>query len=446
MTPLVYSVQHVVLDRDRLTFNYGAQQQHPQKFISARMYDSLLKCLVLAGILFLTTPILLKLSFGHLGSGFLPHIKIACQSFLALQTWDFTNIAFDAFLSTGCLHKGKPISSLSPAPMETLVTGLKSERLFVKLTAFQELAYRATSPNVELRLPIYHNTYRHSSLWPAVLRECMIVVQETNYNVSDFLVSLKKELEPEPSKPSFPVNRSVEHLFGTNHTIRKQNDNEDSRLPGAPTVEQRNSHTSHRIVLEDDNVFKNYNSQKNSNLPRFIDSYKQAIFTRQPTVLSVITDLWNWVQKKLTQYFFTVDTNDTSKKSLSLFELYHISKIRESEKLCPVPVCYAECVYSMMGFIANAVDEDPKGAVVSSVGEVLKILERSIGSLGSFTELELNGEEEHDLQDVISVLYDLCINAFLEIVLKYDTLLNDVYLDEDVVKLTQWVLRLSQNI
>lgn len=450
MVPFLYSIQHVLLDLDRLTFNYGAQHQHPQKFMASRIHDSFLKCLVLTAILFLITPILLKLLFGHLGSGIWSHIRICCICLLILQTWDFTNIGFDAFLSIGCLHKGKPISSLSPASMETLITGLRSEKLFVKLTAFQELAYRATCANVELRLPIYHNTYRNSLIWPGILRECMIVIQETNYNVSDFLLTLKKEIDPQPTKPSFPINRSVDHLFGTNHTVRKQNNDEDSRLPGAPPTEQINSDlpsmASHRIVLEDSNVFKNNDTQRSPNPPRFIDSYKQAIFTRQPTVLSVLTDLWNWIQRRISQYFFTIDSTDNTKKKLSLFELYHISKVREAEKLCPVPVCYAECVYSMMGFIVNSVDEDPKGAVVSSVGEVLKILERSIGSLGSFTELILDGKQEKDLNDVISVLYDLCINAFLEIVLKYDTLLNDVYLDEDVVKLTQWLQKMSQDI
>ena len=69
----------------------------------------------------------------------------------------------------------------------------------------------------------------------------MIVIQETNYNVSDFLLTLKKEIDPQPTKPSFPINRSVDHLFGTNHTVRKQNNDEDSRLPGAPPTEQINS-------------------------------------------------------------------------------------------------------------------------------------------------------------------------------------------------------------
>lgn len=401
-------------------------------------------------IIFIGCPILFKFSLGYFFSSAFAHLKISLLSYTILQLWDLTNIGFDAFLSIGCLHRGKPISSLSSTPIETLVTGLRSEKLFVKLTAFQELAYRATSPDIQLRIPIYHTSYRNGSIWPSILRECLIVVQATNNDVSDFLITLNKEISPQQTKRFLPVKPSADHLFGNNHVIRSQNDDSDSRLPGAPPSENRfedaHSPPSHRIVLQENNIFRNKDSKQKLESLRFTESYKQSIFTSQPTILSLLNELWQWILKKVTDYFFTIDSNDKSKRKLSLLELYHISKIRESEKLCPVPVCYAECVISMMGLLVNSLDEDPKGSVVSSVGEVLKILERSIGSLGSFTEWELDENHNSESNDIISILYDLSINAFLEIVLKYNDSLNDVYLDEDVVKLTQWLLKLSQEI
>lgn len=450
IVPIVYSAQHVLLDLDRLTFNYGTQHQHPQKYMASKALDSFLKSLVLAGITSIITPILFKFNFGTFTAGFFFHLKTSSLAFVILQIYDFTNIGFDAYLSIGCLHKGNPISSLSSTPIETLLTGLRSEKKIVKLTSFQELAYRATHPKTELRKPIYYSSDKNDILWPCILMECTLVIQETNNNVSDFLVSLKNEVDPKPPKqPMSTTNSSSDYLFGTNHTIRTQSDDGSSRLPGAPPSEHRfadpPSTSSHRIVLEDANVFKNH-SQKDFNTPRFTEAYKQSIFNRQPTIFSLLNELWNYLVKKVTQYLFTIDSGDSNKKKLSLFELYHISKLRESEKLCPVPVCYAECVNALMGLLVNSLDENPKGAVVSSVGDVLKLLERSIGVLGSFAELELDGKKDKNPDDIISILYDQCINAFLAIVLKYDTFLNDVYLDEDVVKLTQWLLRLSQDL
>lgn len=98
-----------------------------------------------------------------------------------------------------------------------------------------------------------------------------------------------------------------------------------------------------------------------------------------------------------------------------------------------------------MGLLINAIEEDPKGGVVSSVGEVLKCLERSVGALGRFADWhpEVNRKStdtDGESPDVISILYDLSVSAFLEIVLKYNVLLNDLYLDDDVVKLSKWVL------
>lgn len=155
IVPIVYSAQHVLLDLDRLTFNYGTQHQHPQKYMASKALDSFLKSLVLAGITFIITPILFKFNFGTFTAGFFFHLKTTSLAFVILQIYDFTNIGFDAYLSIGCLHKGNPISSLSSTPIETLLTGLRSEKKIVKLTSFQELAYRATHPKTELRKPIY---------------------------------------------------------------------------------------------------------------------------------------------------------------------------------------------------------------------------------------------------------------------------------------------------
>lgn len=446
IVPVMYATQHLLLDLDRLSFSYGTQHQQPQVYIGSRLYDSFLKSLTLAGIFLFVSPAVFKPSMGYLFSSLAVHLKIGFVSYLMLQIWDLTNIGFNAFLSIGCLHKGKPISSLSSDPLETLITGLRSQKPFVKLTAFQELSYRAKSTDMQLRFPIYNGIQKNGFVWSCILHECFFTIEQTNNEVSEFLITLNKEITPQTQKQHLERHPShTDNLFGNNHTVRTSQSASNARLPGTHYAED-NPSLSHKIYLQENNVFRNNDSKKGLESTKFSESYTQSVFTRQPTIFSLLSEFSLWLKNKITSIFFTLDSSEDKRKKLSLFELYSISKTRESEKLCPVPICYADAIISLMGLLVNALDEDPKGSIVSSVGETLKLLERSIGSLGSFTEWDLGQKGPKESTDIISILYDLCINSFLEIVLKYDDLLNDVYLDEDVVKLTQWLLKLCQDL
>lgn len=464
LIPLLYTLQHSIFDLDRLPFDYGAQHQHPQQYVSNRVKNSLIKCCFLTAILFVVSPFCFFTLTSRWSSGFATHLKCSLLSLFIFQFWDFTNVCFNAYLSIGCLHKGKPISSLSSTPMETLVTGLNSKRLFTKLTAFQELSYRATSSDIQLRLPIYHTRYRNSFIWPSILRECLLVIQKTNTSVSNFLKNL--ELKNETAKkyeapiPGDLGSMDNDTLFGNKHTVTN---GFNTRLPGSPPS---SSEMSHRITLQNNSVFIDNKLQPQTiQFSSLSHSYDSPILTNSTAVSTVITELSNKLKNFVKSFFFpsAAGTQKNCAQQLSFFELWNISKERQAEKLVPLPVCYAECTISLMGLLINSLEEDPKGGVVSSVGEVLKILERSVGALGGFAEWGNKVSSSHyrsntvtnydnvttadtgyveETPDLITILYDLSINAFLEVVLKYNELLNDVYLDEDVVKLSKWVLEM----
>lgn len=459
LIPTLYTLQHSFFDLDRLSFSFETHFQPPQHYIASSLKRTMAKC----GILTITATVLSPFIFVSIHSywfiGFIAQLKLMLLSFLVFFNLEFINVAFNAHMSIGCLHKGKPISSLSSTPMETLITGLTSSKLFTKLTAFQELSYRATSSDLSLRLPIYHTRYRNTHIWPVILRECLITIQETNESVTKYLKTLENSMKLQEG----PHHRARdlyaadnEELFGNQASVNPTGfPSAQSRFPGSPPITSVNG-VSHRITLQEGNVLLKRNSQKQGsqkfpyngdNYINGLHSYDEPIITHETTLLTLFNTIIGTLKRNLSLFFFPSSISSQDQyQQLSIIEAWYISKRRQAEKLVPLPVCHAECIVSLMGLLINAIEEDPKGGVVSSVGEVLKCLERSVGALGRFADWnpDINKKtsdgKESDAPDVVSILYDLSVSAFLEIVLKYNVLLNDLYLDDDVVKLSKWVL------
>lgn len=459
LIPMLYTLQHSFFDLDRLSFSFETHFQPPQQYIASSLKRTLAKCAILTVAVTVISPFIFVSVHSYWFIGFIAHLKLMLLSFLVFFNLEFINVAFNAHMSIGCLHKGKPISSLSSTPMETLITGLTSKKLFTKLTAFQELSYRATSSDLSLRLPIYHTRYRNTHIWPVILRECLITIQETNESVTKYLKTLENSMKLQEG----PQHRTRdlygadnEELFGNQATINPTGfPSAQSRFPGSPPITSVNG-VSHRITLKEGNVLLRRNPQKQGgqtfpyNGEGYINalhSYDEPIITHDTTLLTLFNTIIGTLKRNLSLFFFpSAISSQDQYQQLSIIEAWCISKRRQAEKLVPLPVCHAECIVSLMGLLINAIEEDPKGGVVSSVGEVLKCLERSVGALGRFADWnpDINKKtsdgKERDAPDVVSILYDLSVSAFLEIVLKYNVLLNDLYLDDDVVKLSRWVL------
>lgn len=464
LIPLLYTSQHVFFDLDKLAFGIDSQHQAPQQYIAMRLQKTLIKCIVLVLAVMFCSPFLYGLLGWSIILPFVLQFKLLILSFLIFFQLEFINLTFNAHMSIGCLHKGKPISSLSPTPIETLVSGLSSKKSFTKLTAFQELSYRSTFRDTSLRLPIYSNPYRNSNLWANILSECLSVIQTTNESVNQYLNTLENTITPLKNSQN---NRNRQHdvhneadLFGNKPNFIPME--RSTEFPGNINNSTDNDITSHRISLHDEDIlldrrqqrrtqdYPNSDSMKFSNKLDSQRNYNDPLVTRDPKLIVVIKTLLNKTTKAIISFFFPSNSpNGNKQQQLSLFEVWYLSKERQAEKLVPLATCHMESVVSLMGFLVNAIDESPKGSVVASVGEVLKHLERSVAILGKYAEWnpdrsknpdDLDENNNNKSTDVISLLYELSISAFLEIVLKYNVLLNDVYLDEDVIKLSKWVL------
>ncbi|GMM53484.1 Ndc1 protein [Maudiozyma humilis] len=464
LIPATYTVQHLVFDADKLVFGIDSEVQAPQEFIVTRIPKTLAKSAILSAMVHIVSPVLffaigwpMFLSFG--GS-----IQFFLLSFFVFFQIEIINVAFNAHMSIGCLHKGKPISSLSPTPIETLLSGLASKRPFTKFTAFQELSYRATSGDISLRVPIYSAEYKSTNLWPGILRECTSVIETSNNSVSQYLKTLENTLSKNAKSHAGhrhrDANNDTGYLFG-NTPSAVGNDGESAFYN---TGMMNNNETSsflgtQRLQLHEDDIMLNTarRNARNSHAqaseyvtPGEIDSsriYNDMIVTREPKVVVMAKALLEKAKKYTWSLFFVPNARKPETQQLSLLELWSLSKDRQAEKLVPLAVCHMESVISLMGFLTRAIDESPRGSVVASVGEVLKHLERSVAILGRYSDWQPEGskksgagEQASKPTDVVSLLYEISISAFLEIVLKYNDLLNTVYLDDDVVKLSKWVL------
>lgn len=481
--PLVYNLQHNIFDMDKLVFIFDKQFQLPQLTISSNISFIISRCVVMSLFILVSTPFVSVMTTGYWLIGFGLSVKLFVLTFLILFHFEFTNLCFNAHMTMGCLHKGKPVSSLSSTPMETLITGLQSKKPFTKLTAFQELAYRATSHDATLRLPIYnngsstHNTSKKYNVWSLILNECLKVINDSNANVADYLVALEQttaystqsQLNGEMNKSRLGrINEDTQILFGNKpintvqeevrdvHVKRENGDNRNILSPYNVSIDGRKE-----SILADDHLdFDNKYSRRD---PKFIDSYdkyNESILTHDTKFTKMIKLLWSRGTNYFTTFFFPITGNNSNinnnkgkNVSLSLFEIWYLSKERRAEKLIPIPIYHAESIIAIMGFLINGLDESPRGTVVASVGEVLKALEKSVGILGKYADWNPNGVKNSDEKDtlnndninVISILYEFSISAFLEIVLKYNVLLNDVILDEDVVRLSKWVLSMCES-
>lgn len=463
LIPTIYTLQHCLFDLDRLSFSFDTHFQPPQQYISSSAGRIIVKCSIMTLLLTVISPFIFILTVSRCWIGLTNNLQLILLSFVVFVNLEFINVAFSANMSIGCLHKGKPISSLSSTPIETLITGLSSQKPFTKLTAFQELSYRATSSESSLRLPIYHTRYRNTHIWPVILRECLVTIQATNESVTSYLKSLENNLKLQDSSNKRAKNfyeNDKEKLFGNQVADEPAGfSSSQIRFPGSPPVMSPEGQ-NRRITLKDDNVLLRRNFQGNDRKqfpfgfenPRgAAHAFDEPIITHETTLLKVAGTLLSTARKYINLFFFpSAISAQEDQPQVSIIEAWCISKRRQAEKLVPQPVCHAECIISLMGLLINAIEEDPKGGVVSSVGEVLKSLERSVGSLGRFADWspenkKKTDEEDEDVPDVISILYDLSVSAFLEIVLKYNVLLDELYLDEDVVKLSRWVLDMCRN-
>ncbi|CCE65164.1 hypothetical protein TPHA_0K00300 [Tetrapisispora phaffii CBS 4417] len=464
--PATYTIQHVLFDLDRLPFKFEIQHQPPSEYIYKKLKAIVIKSLILA--ITIMTVILFGFAtlIGKWTLGFYGYVSYFVFTFVTLLYIEFINLSFTAHMIIGCIHKGKLISSLSATPVETLISGLSSNKSFTKMTAFQELCYRAISMDSSLRTPIYQARLRNNKIWPAILNECIILTKSNNTAVSQYMLTLQNSLKPastfkQSSTRDFLTKSSNDEIFGNDKSIRSDGQFDsngflfNNNFEANAKISNNQGHPNRIAVRTGDILINNKRDhQTNLNSNKLFNNthlFDEPIITHKTKFMLAVQKIWSIYSVQIKK-FFTKSQENSESQTLSILETLNISKIRIAERLVPMPVTQGYCIIALMGLFIHALDEDPKGSIVSSVGDVLKLLERSVGSLGRYADWKpdytsnlKNDTKKIKTLDNVSKLYELSINVFLEVVLKYNVLLNDVYLDKDVIILSKWVLEMCND-
>lgn len=425
-------------------------------------------------------------------------INIFVLNVVVIFIWEILNISFNAYLSIGPLHKGKLISLLSPRPIDTLIDGLRNKNSFARLTAFQELSLRS---QLKLKGNLVENIYRNpiynnKSNWSNILKECLKIINETNNNIVEYnlKINIKKDNEAYFNKlAAFQKNKNLEELLKLQENERLFG-NSLSPIDDLDLVTLNNEYLAKKDQIWRDNfdnvnnnILKAYDdeyingishqnrnraeqlNEPRSNIQKGDDSYLndnviikyvypsfKRIFNKNikkflfpdvaKPVISLQPELHTSYDTKLNRMFraFLAKTNIIT-KSTFLSNLYvkytNYLLEKDAQEICSLPTVYAESVFAMCSLLIRSLEEHPRSYVVSSINEILKTYQISSVILSEYCDL-VNQERGYSKTKPtgIEILYDIVLAAFLEVVVKYNSLLKDIELDEDVKDLIKCVL------
>lgn len=473
---LMYTVQHIVFQRNRLQFRYGVNHIRPDSVLFTKFPSLLGHAVLFNTVTLVSSPVVywvirstiykinwlfftilsLDLTIPRFHIGFRTLFNISFVSFFVFLLWEIVNHVYDTYATIGCLDGKKPISSYSADPISTILSCLRDvepENQISRLTAFQELANLATTDDpegVKRRKAIYNAHSVAGFVWPAILDECALVIKETSSRVNYRSESDMKALRgsQESTKTEEPLNENKDSfLFGnsfntTSDTTQPLFDASSSPLkryeevaPSKPSFYTRIEKSPFgKMVI--DNVLKPAH--------KYLSVYLNSQETR-----SKPKGLTNKVA--LLQQYYTKYRNEVLDSSIGV--LFRITLKRDTESRVVNPVNYGNAVIALAGILMHAVEEDRNNTVTGAhISEVLNLLERPIRACANYTDIlpasvyltkEQRENEHATRQHLIALLHDLTIQQFFHLCVKYNHKLNDLLLSSRAFKLAKWVIDAS---
>lgn len=476
---LLYTLQHIVFQRNRLRFKYGVNTVRPESVLFSNFASLVGNAVAFNVLSSISAPIIyyslrsiiykvnwlvfaaLKLdsSIPRFHVGFFTMLNVGYVSFFVFCAWELVNHVYNIYATIGCLDAKKPISSYSEDPIGTLLSGLRDmepQNQLSRLCAFQELACMANTRNAEeikRRNAVYNMGTRGNYIWPAILDECALVIREVssrvNYRLKSDMDALK-ETQLSVKEEAANVYKQEKRIFGNSY---------DTSVD-----------TSQASINATSSPLKKYEDAKSEQKQPVWMAQLQKLL-RSPVGQWVSVHLWKPVKAYLVE-FVTPKPSDPKSFAQQLqaikakFHLYYqkflstamgvffrISIKRDAESRVVNPVNYGNAVIAVTGLLIHAVEEDRSATVSNShISEVLNLLERPIRACANYTDilpasvfvpLELRGNEQATKHHLIALLHDLTMNEFFQICVKYNFRLNDLLLSSRAFKLAKWVIDAS---
>lgn len=478
---LIYSIQHVVFQRNRLNFKYGVNSVKPESVLFANIAGLLGNAIVFNIFTSVVSPFVyfsarstvykanwlvfkilsvdssiprFHISFGTL-------VNVSFISFFVYCAWEFVNHVYAIYSTIGCLDGSKTISSYSPDPVETLLSGLRDlapEQQLSRLSAFQELAYLASTTDaqgVKIRNSIFNSHSKGGFIWTAILDECSLVIKDVTSRINyrskadmDALKAVLDSLKAAEAPLGFQVDKEDKLIFG--NSVECAGNGKPNAFDISATsspLKKYDNPTSKKKSLPVLSVLSKFFLQQNADnvVVSFLRSQFSALVNPESSAYPSIRLKINLLSKTLNTYH-----EKFLASSVGVF--FRVTVKRDAESRVLDPVNYGNAVIALAGLPSHAIEENRKNTITDNhISEVFNLLERPIRACSNYTDiLPASVYRPHNVlvdeqpkQHLIALLHDLTMNEFFLLCYKYNYKLNDLLLSSRAFKLAKWVVDAS---
>lgn len=461
---IVYATQQIVFQRNRLRFTYGISTVKPRSVIFSTLpqilgnsvFFTLFVSLISPFLYFWARPLIYNLTsilfaLASLDTSMPPYhialkdlLSMSFASFLIFLVWEFINHVYETYATIGCLDGKTTISSKSSVPIQSLLQGLRDVSVsnqLVRLTAFQELAYIASTASSEcsaLRKPIFSSSDSALALWSAIFDECSLVINEValriNYRTKADLDALKN-LSFSSNDDSSSSLKKDSLIFGNSSVILTPHK--------SPEMAKQNT--------QDPSTAESINAPSRSlyfGTTQFIASLKNHLYyfiyanPSDPQKVLKTEAIHKWLAAQRHRIL-----------SSYLGAIFRISFKRDAELRIINPVNFGNAIIALSGILLHAVEEDRYETISDhQMSEVFNLLERPIRSCMNYIEVvpasvyiteaqRKSSEAKSHL--LVAILHDMAMREFINLCIKYNYKLNDLLLSTKAYKLAKWVIDAS---
>lgn len=337
---------------------------------------------------------------------------------------------YNAYATVGCLVVDKPISSYSETPFLTLVNGLNDlEHPLARVTAFQELLFMATTPNIKTREVLYR-----SGNWAVILDILVFILSNTAKSARS---DLPKSVLNRDEKSKDVANQVS--IFGNLSAYKNTFDNDDFNFKkdliddGDITVVKRGVDPSDlfqkKTILEVNKP--NGNGAISDKVTKLINAMENKL-----------NDLVLEYQKKLVDLIKNGSASNHVKiinsLLISIHSLFYGNAKYQAQKRLQNKYIVELSVEALAEIMIHCKGEEQRDVVFLTLTESLILLAKVYKGTSQFIKNYPNSEDND-----ISELNQLTIKNFYKLVVFYNSSLNDLILPPEVFKLAKWCTDLA---
>lgn len=338
---------------------------------------------------------------------------------------------YNAYATVGCLVVDKPISSYSETPFLTLVNGLNDlDHPLARLTAFQELLFIATTPNIKTRDVIYR-----SGNWAVLLDIFGFILSNTAKSARS---DLPKRIITDDVKSKNVANQVS--IFGNLSAYKNTFDDGSINIKndllddGDITIIKRGGDPSElfqkKTIIE-------------ANKPKDeLNSIKRMIIKWVNSMENQLNDLVLQYQNKISNLIKNGSTSNQVKiiNSIltSIHSLFYGNPQYQAQKRLQNKYIVELSVESLTEIMIHCKGEEQKDIVYNTLTESLILLAKVYKGTSQFIKNYPNSDDND-----ISELNQLTIKNFYKLVVFYNSCLNDLILPPEVFKLAKWCTDLA---